>query len=150
MSDDEAQALLDNHLSNMLEAAQLARQYVEGVSKNEFLTDRRTQQAVVLNLMTNGEAAARAVNECKEFAVAHPQIPWAQMRGMYNRMVHGYLDVDLNVVWDTVQSSLGRTRIPAASSDRVEAVALRNQHTIRGPRDALPCTHDSHRSCERL
>jgi uncharacterized protein with HEPN domain len=71
MSDDEAQARLDNYLGHMLEAAQLARQYVQGVSKDEFLTDRRTQQAVVLNLMTIGEAAARIVNECKDFAAAH-------------------------------------------------------------------------------
>ena len=56
--------------------------------------------------MTIGEAAARTVNECKEFAAAHPEIPWAQMRGMRNRMVHGYFDVDLNIVWDTVHSSL--------------------------------------------
>src|SRR5215475_773058 len=106
MRDDEAQSRLANYLSHMLEAAQLARQYVQGVSKDEFLKDRRTQQAVVLNLMTIGEAAARIVNECKEFAVAHPEIPWVQMRGMRNRMVHGYFDIDLNIVWATVQSSL--------------------------------------------
>jgi uncharacterized protein with HEPN domain len=62
MSDDEAQARLDNYLGHMLEAVQLARQYVQGVSKDEFLADRRTQQAVVLNLMTIGEAAARIVS----------------------------------------------------------------------------------------
>jgi hypothetical protein len=45
MSDDEAQARLDNYLSHMLEAAHLARQYVQDVSKHEFLKDRRTQQA---------------------------------------------------------------------------------------------------------
>ena len=44
MSDDEAQARLDDYLGHMLEAAQLARQYVQGVSKNEFLTDRRTSR----------------------------------------------------------------------------------------------------------
>src|SRR5258707_15794922 len=98
MSDDEAQARLENFLGHMLEAAHLARQYVQDVSKEEFLKDRRTQQAVVLNLMTIGEAAARIVNECKEFAAAHPGIPWAQMRGMRNRMVHGYFDIDLNIV----------------------------------------------------
>jgi uncharacterized protein with HEPN domain len=65
MSDDEAQARLDNYLGHMLEAAQLAVQYVRGLSKDEFLTDRRTQQAVVLNLMTIGEAASRIVNEVK-------------------------------------------------------------------------------------
>jgi uncharacterized protein with HEPN domain len=36
----------------------------------------------------------------------HPEIPWAQMRGMRNRMAHGYFDIDLNVVWDTVRLSL--------------------------------------------
>jgi hypothetical protein len=35
-----------------------------------------------------------------------PKIPWAQMRGMRNRMAHGYFDIDLNIVWDTLQSSL--------------------------------------------
>lgn len=106
MREDEAQPRLENYLSHMLEATQLARQYVQGMSKDEFLKDRRTQQAVVLNLMTIGEAAARIINECKEFAAVHSEIPWAQMRGMRNRMVHGYFDVDLSIVWDTVQSSL--------------------------------------------
>jgi uncharacterized protein with HEPN domain len=78
----------------------------EGVTKDELVTYRRTQQAVVLNLMTIAEAAARIVNECKEFATAHPEIPWAQMRGMRNRMVHGRFDVDSNIVWDAVRSSL--------------------------------------------
>jgi uncharacterized protein with HEPN domain len=50
MSDDGAQLRLANYLSHMLEAAQLAREYVRGVSKDEFLKDRRTQQAIVLNL----------------------------------------------------------------------------------------------------
>ena len=106
MSQDEAQSRLGDYLAHMLEAVRLAREYVLGVGKDDFLKDRRTQQAVVLNLITIGEAAARIVSECKEFATAHPEIPWAQMRGMRNRMAHGYFDIDLNIVWDTVQSSL--------------------------------------------
>lgn len=106
MTAAEANARLGDYLSHMLEAARLARSYVQNLTKTEFLKDRRTQQAVVLNLMTIGEAAGRIVSECKEFAAAHPEIPWTQMRGMRNRMVHGYFDIDLNIVWDTVQSSL--------------------------------------------
>lgn len=60
----------------------------------------------MLNLMTIGEAAARIANDHNDFAAAHPEIPWAQMRGMRNRMAHGYFDIDLNIVWQTVQSSL--------------------------------------------
>jgi len=59
----------------MLEAVKLARECVQGTVKAEFLHDRRTQQAVVLNLIIVGEAAARIVGEYEEFADAHPEIP---------------------------------------------------------------------------
>lgn len=104
-SGDSGLRLVD-FLDHIEEASRLAREYVSGMSKESFLKDRRTQQAVVLNLMTIGEAAARIANDHKEFAAAHPEIPWAQMRGMRNRMAHGYFDIDLNIVWETVQSSL--------------------------------------------
>ena len=56
--------------------------------------------------MTVGEAAARIASDHKDFAAAPPEIPWTQMRGMRNRMAHGYFDIDFNIVWDTVRSSL--------------------------------------------
>ena len=104
-SEDSGLKLVD-FLDHIEEASRLALAYVAGMSKESFLKDRRTQQAVVLNLLTIGEAAARIANEHKEFAAAHPEVPWAQMRGMRNRMAHGYFDIDLNIVWQTVQSSL--------------------------------------------
>jgi uncharacterized protein with HEPN domain len=106
MSTDDPSLRLGDYLSHMLEASRLAREYVLGLKKDDFLHDRRTQQAVVLNLITIGEAAGRIVSEFKEFAASHPEIPWGQMRGMRNRMAHGYFDIDLNIVWETVQSSL--------------------------------------------
>ena len=106
MTSDESRLRLADYLSHMLEAVELARGYVSGISKDDFVKDRRTQQAVVLNLITIGEAASRIVNEHDVFATAHPEIPWAQLRGVRNRMAHGYFDIDLRIVWDTVQSSL--------------------------------------------
>ncbi len=106
MTSDESRLRLADYLSHMLEAVRLAREYVAGISKDDFIKDRRTQQAVVLNLITIGEAASRIVTEHKGFATAHFEIPWAQMRGMRNRMAHGYFDIDLGIVWDTVQFSL--------------------------------------------
>lgn len=41
-----------------------------------------------------------------EFAQTHEQVPWRNMRGMRNRIAHGYFDVNLDVVWDTVQTAL--------------------------------------------
>ena len=69
-----------DYLNHIAEAARLARE--AGMSQADFLKDRRTQQAVVLNLITIGEAAARIANEHKEFAAAHSEMPWSKMRGM--------------------------------------------------------------------
>ena len=41
-----------------------------------------------------------------EFALTHAQVPWRNMRGMRNRIAHGYFDINLDVVWDTVQTAL--------------------------------------------
>ncbi len=93
-------------LDHMLAAIRLAGAYVEGLSREEFLADTRTQQAVILNIVIIGEAATRLVAEYPEFVARYADIPWKQMRGMRNRMAHGYFDIDLNIVWETIKTSL--------------------------------------------
>lgn len=95
-----------DYLEHMIEAISLARSHVEGLTKDDFVADKKTQQAVILNIIVIGEAATRIADECTEFAAAHPEVPWKQMRGMRNRMAHGYFEINLDVVWDTVQLSL--------------------------------------------
>jgi uncharacterized protein with HEPN domain len=95
-----------DYIGHMLEAISLARSYVEGLSKDDFLADKKTQQAVMLNIVVIGEAATQIADECPEFAAAHPDVPWKQMRGMRNRMAHGYFEINLDIVWDTLQQSL--------------------------------------------
>jgi uncharacterized protein with HEPN domain len=90
----------------MLDAARQARAYTHGLSKEAFLDDKRTQQAVILNFLVIGEAATRMANEYPEFVARNRELPWQGMRGMRNRMAHGYFEIDLNVVWDTVRTSL--------------------------------------------
>jgi uncharacterized protein with HEPN domain len=97
---------LTNCLEHMLEAVRLARSYVEGLGKADFLEDRKTQQAVILNILVVGEAATKIANEYPDFVAGHPDIPWRQIRGMRNRMAHGYFEINLDIVWDTVQESL--------------------------------------------
>ena len=101
-----AEHRLVDYLDDMVDAAQQACAYVDGLDKAGFIADRRTQQAVILNLMILGEAATRLLNRHSEFAARHPQVPWQSMRGMRNRLAHGYFDIDVDVVWDTVQTSL--------------------------------------------
>ena len=76
------------------------------MSKEDFLADKRTQQAVVMSLVIIGEAAARIMDKHGEFIASNPRIPWRGMRGMRNRVAHGYFDVNLDVVWDTTQAAL--------------------------------------------
>ncbi|RBP12315.1 uncharacterized protein with HEPN domain [Roseiarcus fermentans] len=102
MNDDR----LADFLDHMSAAANDACSFVEGMSKREFLADKRTQQAVVMSLVIIGEAAAKIMDKYGDFAAVQPTIPWRGMRGMRNRIAHGYFDVDLGVVWDTVQTAL--------------------------------------------
>ncbi len=97
-----------DHVDHMLEAAILACSYVEGLAKEDFEDDKRTQQAVILNLIIIGEEAAKVLKDDAAFANQHPQIPWHGMKGMRNRIAHGYFEINLDTVWETVQTALPR------------------------------------------
>lgn len=90
----------------MLEAARKPLSYVEGADKDGFLADSRTQEAVALNLPVIGEAAAGLTRRHAGFVAQHQQLPWRQMQGMRNRIAHGYFDLDMTIVWETVRSAL--------------------------------------------
>lgn len=102
-------------LDQMHEAASQALAYVEGMDKAAFVTDKRTQQAVVLNLLVIGELAAKLLEQHGDFVLEHPGIAWASMKGMRNRIAHGYFELDIGVVWETVQRALPDllARLPA-------------------------------------
>ena len=97
---------LPDYLDHIQQAATDARSFVEGMAKDDFLADKRTQQAVIMSLIIIGEAATKVMDGYIEFAQTHGQVPWRNMRGMRNRIAHGYFDVNLDVVGDTVQTAL--------------------------------------------
>ncbi len=97
---------LPDYLDHMRQAAADACGFVDGLSKQAFLEDKRTQQAVVMSLVIIGEAATKIMDNYGAFSEAHGQVPWRNMRGMRNRIAHGYFDINLDMVWDTVQSAL--------------------------------------------
>ena len=105
MNAEKKQLRQADYLEHILEAVRLARSYVEGFSREDFLADRKTQQAVVLNIVVIGEAATQLANECPAIVDQNPGLPWKQMRGMRNRMAHGYFEINMDIVWDTVQDA---------------------------------------------
>lgn len=94
------------HFRFMLQSVELALSYVEGYNHTDFTSDKRTQQAVILNLLHLGEAAGRLMMESTDVVERYPQLPWNQMRGMRNRLAHGYFDINVEVVWSTLEQAL--------------------------------------------
>ena len=96
---------LPDYVAHMRQAIADAQSFTEGMAQLDFEQDKRTQQAVVMSLIVLGEAATKVMDKHPEFAAQHAEIPWHNMRGMRNRIAHGYFDIDLVVVWDTLQTA---------------------------------------------
>lgn len=90
-------------LRHMLDAASEAISFLEGQEFDEFSDNRMLALAVVKELEIVGEAAGRVT---EDFRRAHPEIAWNGVIGMRHRLVHGYFEVDFNLVWDTVHDDL--------------------------------------------
>jgi len=101
-----AEPRLPDYLRHMQEAAQLSLHYTAGMDLAAFLADSRTQKAVFFNFVILGEAAARLMARHAAFLARHPQVPWRSIRDMRNQVAHGYVTIDTDVVWRTVQSAL--------------------------------------------
>jgi len=66
---------LADYLGHIQRAARDACSFAEGLSKDDFLTDKRTQQAVTMNLVIIGEAATKAMDQHGQFVGRHPEVP---------------------------------------------------------------------------
>jgi uncharacterized protein with HEPN domain len=90
-------------LLDIVNAAQLIIAFLQGVSKDEFLGDRKTQSAVIHQLVVIGEAVKRLSRPLRD---RHPEIPWSLITGMRDRLIHGYDTVDLDQVWKTATADI--------------------------------------------
>ncbi len=89
----------------MLDAAREAMSFAAGRSRDDLDRDRMLVLAIVRDVEIIGEAASRTTSAMQQ---AHPNVPWAQIIAMRNRLTHPYFDVDLQVVWDTVTVDLSQ------------------------------------------
>lgn len=106
MSEDRQPERHEEYLGHILEAVAKIARYMGSLDKPAFLADDKTQDAVIRNLEIVGEASRRILEECPGFAGQHPEVPWKTIYAMRNRLSHGYLEVNLDIVWDTIRQSL--------------------------------------------
>lgn len=90
-------------LTHMLESGREAITFLGDMSPGDLANNRMALNAIVRAVEVVGEAAAQTT---PEFRARHPQIPWPQVIGMRNRLVHAYFDVDHEVVYSTVRRDI--------------------------------------------
>ncbi len=103
-------------LLHMIDAAESIDQFLTGRERAHLDQDRMLLFAVIRAIEIIGEAAGKISRDTQ---LAHPTIPWSAIVGMRNRLIHGYFDIDTDIVWSTVSREiptlLSRLRAMAAT-----------------------------------
>ena len=95
------------YLGHIAEAIEKIRKYLEGIAYHEFVVDPMRVDAVTRELEIIGEASRHLSSDFKN---AHQEIPFEDIIGMRNLLIHGYYEVDLAVVWKTCGEDLPELR----------------------------------------
>jgi len=90
------------YFAEMLSAIDRALEYTAG-GREVFFTDPKTQDAVVRNIEIIGEAVRGVSDATRQ---AHPEVPWSKIAGTRDRVIHGYFNVDLDIIWEIVAREL--------------------------------------------
>lgn len=88
---------------HMLDAAQEAISFAKNKTRNDLDKNRMLSLSMVKSIEIIGEAASKVTDETKK---RFPEIPWANMIAMRNRLIHAYFDIDLDVLWGTIADDL--------------------------------------------
>lgn len=87
----------------MLDAAGKGMAFIKGMSYEEFSKDEKTQFALIRAIEIIGEASKKVNIQIKE---AYPEIPWREISGMRDKLIHDYFGVNIEVVWKTGKEDL--------------------------------------------
>lgn len=92
-----------NRITDVLAAIAEIQEFTNELTFEEFQDDRKTIRAVLYNLAIIGEAV-RSIPP--ELEASHPEIPWNDVRGMRSIVIHEYFQVNLSIIWQTIQADL--------------------------------------------
>jgi uncharacterized protein with HEPN domain len=94
-------------LSDIIEAIKRIQDYISGMNYQTFLKDLKTRDAVIRNLEVIGEAA-KNIND--EFREQNPGVPWKEMSGLRDKLIHHYFGVNFEIVWTIIRDELPGTQ----------------------------------------
>jgi len=94
---------------HMIEACESVQRFIQGRRRLDFESDQMLLFAVVRAIEVLGEAAGKVSEDTRS---ACPEIPWPEITNMRNRLIHGYFDIDIDIVWNTAS-----IEIPALLAD---------------------------------
>ena len=91
------------YLNHILDSIAKIEDFTKGINGKDFKDNELVQAAVIRHIEIIGEAAKHLSKETRN---EHPDIPWKDIAGMRDKLIHGYFGVDIDAVWETIQNDI--------------------------------------------
>lgn len=91
------------YVNDMIEFAEKVQSFTDGMDQDSFVSDALTYDATLRNLELIGEAATHIPDTVRK---AHPEVPWTAIIATRNRLVHGYMGIDNDIIWSIIQDAI--------------------------------------------